>query len=199
MRSEYIFTGGIILKRIVLALSIFVSLLFSTTVSAHSTLESSSPADGETVQEQLTEITMQYNTSIDPMSTFTLTDANGEEVTVETSVNDNVLNGTIGSPLDNGEYTVEWNIIGADGHPITGTYAFTVDLPEAAGDDNDTVTDNEESTVTEPTDPETENAATTDTDNAEEGSSTNFLLIGIIVLAAILIITMFTLGRKNRK
>lgn len=188
------------MKKILLAAVVLLSLLFTNSVSAHSTLENSSPADGDTVQEQLSEITMQYNTSIDPMSTFTLTDANGDEVAVKTSVNDDTLIGTIGAPLANGEHTVEWNIIGADGHPITGTYSFTVDIPEAAADDSEeTVTDAEEDTTVENAGPVTENAATTDTEGAEEGSSTNFLLIGIIVLAAILILTMITLGRKNKK
>lgn len=187
------------MKRIVLAVTFFISLLISTSVSAHSTLESSSPSDGETVQEQLMEITMQYNTSIDPMSTFTLTETSGKEVSVETTVNDNVLSGTIDRPLANGEYTVEWNIIGADGHPITGTYAFTVDLPDSAGDEaNERATDDEDGTATE-ANMETENAATTDTESSGEGSSTNYTLIGVIALAAILIITMVVLGRKNRK
>ena len=34
------------------------------------------------------------------------------------------------SPLDNGTYTVEWKIIGADGHPIQGTYSFMVNQDE---------------------------------------------------------------------
>lgn len=181
------------MNRLVIAATVLLSLLFSTTVSAHSTIENSSPSDGETVQDQISEVSMQFNTSIDPMSTFTLIDGNGNEVPAETSVSEKVLSGTVASPLNNGEYTVEWNIIGADGHPITGAYSFTVDVPEAEGtEDTNTVSDKEDET-------EAVNPAAADTESTEKDSSTNFLLIGILVLAAILLITLFTLGRKNRK
>ena len=32
-------------------------------------------------------------------------------------------------PLENGDYKVEWNIIGADGHPIEGEFSFSVNVP----------------------------------------------------------------------
>ena len=32
-------------------------------------------------------------------------------------------------PLKNGNYKVDWEIIGADGHPIEGTFSFSVDVP----------------------------------------------------------------------
>ena len=32
-------------------------------------------------------------------------------------------------PLENGDYKVEWKIIGADGHPIEGDFSFSVNVP----------------------------------------------------------------------
>ena len=39
------------------------------------------------------------------------------------------MTGTFTNALENGDYTVVWNIIGADGHPIAGEFSFTVDVP----------------------------------------------------------------------
>ena len=32
-------------------------------------------------------------------------------------------------PLKNGNYIVDWKIIGTDGHPIEGTFSFSVEVP----------------------------------------------------------------------
>ncbi|MEK3886584.1 copper resistance CopC family protein [Bacillus sp. FSL K6-3431] len=49
------------------------------------------------------------------------------------------------STLENGNYDVEWSIIGADGHPIEGTFSFSVDVPvEEESDKNLTETEEED-------------------------------------------------------
>ena len=40
------------------------------------------------------------------------------------------------APLDHGDYQVLWNIIGADGHPIEGTFTFNVNRPNMEEDSN---------------------------------------------------------------
>ena len=94
---------------------------FSSAVSAHTGLTSSSPADGEDVTEDVHEIVLEFNTKIETTSTVKVFNENKEEIIVSnTQVSDNVMTGGFMSPLDNGTYTVEWKIIGADGHPIQG-------------------------------------------------------------------------------
>lgn len=114
------------MKRIIFATLIFV-FAFSSAASAHSGLTSSSPADGEEVAEDVHEIVLEFNTKIETTSTIKVFNAIEEEIIVSNiQVIDNKMTGAFKSPLDDGEYTVNWKIIGADGHPIPGSYAFVV-------------------------------------------------------------------------
>ena len=118
------------MKRIISA-TLVLLFAFSSAVSAHTGLTSSSPADGEEVTEDVHEIVMEFNTKIETTSTVKVFNENKEEIIVSnTQVSDNVMTGGFMSPLDNGTYTVEWKIIGADGHPIQGTYSFVVSQDE---------------------------------------------------------------------
>ncbi len=114
------------MKRIIFATLIFV-FAFSSAASAHSSLTSSSPADGEEVAEDVHEIVLEFNTKIERTSTIKVFNEIEEEIIVSNiQVKDNKMTGAFMSPLDDGTYTVNWKIIGADGHPIPGSYSFVV-------------------------------------------------------------------------
>lgn len=118
------------MKRI-LSATLILLFVFSSTVSAHTGLTSSSPADGEEVVEDVYEIVLEFNSKIETTSTVKVFNKNKEEIILgNTQVSDNVMTGGFMSPLGNGTYTVEWKIIGADGHPIQGTYSFIVNQEE---------------------------------------------------------------------
>ncbi|WP_449444109.1 copper resistance CopC family protein [Ureibacillus acetophenoni] len=54
---------------------------------------------------------------------FTLLNSNGESISVANiSVNGNVLSGSLTDPLENGVYTVDWSVIGGDGHLIEDSF-----------------------------------------------------------------------------
>ena len=103
---------------------------FSASAYAHTGLTSSTPADGDDIAEDVYEIVLEYNTKIESTSTVKVFNENNEEIDGNTMVNDNVMTSGFNEPLDNGTYTVEWKIIGADGHPIQGTYSFMVNQEE---------------------------------------------------------------------
>ena len=114
------------MKKILSATLIFL-LAFSSVGYAHTGLTSSSPAEGEEVTEDVEQIVMEFNTKIETTSTVKVFNENEEEMTInDTQVSDSVMTAVFESPLDNGTYTVEWKIIGADGHPTQGTYSFAV-------------------------------------------------------------------------
>ena len=118
------------MKRIISA-TLILLFAFSSAVSAHTGLTSSSPAEGEEVVEDVHEIVLEFNTKIETTSTVKVFNENKEEIIIgNTQVSDNMMTGGFMSPLDNGTYTVEWKIIGADGHPIQGTYSFMVSQDE---------------------------------------------------------------------
>ncbi len=114
------------MKRIISA-TLILLFAFTSTVSAHTGLTSSSPANGEEVTVDVNEIVLEFNSKIESTSTVKVFNESKEEISVsDKQVNDNKMIGGFMSPLENGTYTVEWKIIGADGHPIQGTYSFMV-------------------------------------------------------------------------
>lgn len=107
----------------------------------HVSLESSSPEAGENLQTAPTEVTLTFDGELDPAdSTFSVVDHDGMEVgsgEVDLDVADrNVMTGSV-DITEPGVYTVEWSVVGADGHEITGAFSFGFatdeDIPEATG------------------------------------------------------------------
>ena len=122
------------IKKTLLILIVF--LLQSEVVSAHTGITSSTPADGEVIVEEIHEVVLEFNTEIESTSTVNVSDENGEEIAISNlEIIDHIMTAAFMSPLDNGTYIVEWKIIGADGHPIQGSYSFTVSQ-DNAGDSN---------------------------------------------------------------
>ncbi|MCM3639325.1 copper resistance protein CopC [Sporosarcina luteola] len=117
------------MKRIIIA-ALILMFAFSASASAHTGLTSSTPSDGDIIADDIYEITLEFNTNIESTSTVKIFSENNEEITGNTIVNDNVMISGFNEPLDDGIYTVEWKIIGADGHPIQGTYSFEVNQEE---------------------------------------------------------------------
>lgn len=118
---------------VLLTLGLLLILVFPTATWAHSKLETSTPAADAKLTESVQEVSLSFNENIDEnLSTLKVKNAQGESVEVaEVKVNQNTMLGTLAAPLPSGSYTVEWKIVGGDGHPVDGTYAFEVDAPEA--------------------------------------------------------------------
>lgn len=188
-------------------LCVILFVLMPVQAFAHSKLTESVPAESETLSESPARISLKYNTSISSVSTFTLINESGEEQQVENlSVNDNELSGEVTATLANGNYTIEWNIIGADGHAIKGTTAFTVqaaepeatDIPSGTDQDTDAVeptTEPDAEPTPEPT-PQATAETSTDTDSAAvtgDASSDSdksatvwpYVVIGLIIVAVV--------------
>ena len=166
---------------------------FVNNAFAHTHIESSSPQNGEVLNKELKEITLTYEGKVEKSSSFILQNVAGEAIPVDNiTVSGTVLTGSISTPLENGEYLIHWNIIGADGHVIEGEVPFTIDVPKVETDDT-----TEEDTVnvevtkanlvidTE----ETESAVEEDlADNAPVENSSSYLvpsLIGVLILIVV--------------
>lgn len=112
-------------------LVLMILMLLPNTVFAHTGLKSSTPNDKEIISQPLTEILLEFNTALEKLSTFTLIDTQGQKVIVDNiNVDENKLKGTFKSPLPNGDYTVNWKIVGEDGHVIERSFAFSVKMAE---------------------------------------------------------------------
>ncbi|HJF33213.1 MAG TPA: copper resistance protein CopC [Sporosarcina psychrophila] len=182
------------MKKLLLITFVFM-FVFTTSALAHTGLETSSPEDGEVVTEEMREIALTYEGKIEQGGTLEVSSSNGQSIPVEEiSIEDTQMTGTFTNALENGDYTVVWNIIGADGHPIAGEFSFTVDVPvsetpietedEANSQDvnqNETILENVEDTKT------------------NDQSQLPSYLIPVIVIVLIAIIVGIFVGLRRKK
>ena len=119
----------------VLAFALLVALIPARAASAHAELVATDPADGAVVDEAPEALTMQFteDVSVRPDGVRVL-DATGERVddgsaAAEGSDVTVPLDGTIAD----GTYVVAWRAVSADGHPIRGSYTFSVGEETAIG------------------------------------------------------------------
>ncbi|WP_083980228.1 copper resistance CopC/CopD family protein [Demequina salsinemoris] len=99
--------------------------------AAHTGLDSSDPADGSTSTQPVEAVTLTFTLPVTPLGdAIVITGPDGAVAAEVTQEQDGLLLvATPTAPLDSGEYTVEWTVAAQDGHPLDGTFAFTVDLP----------------------------------------------------------------------
>ncbi|HWL13329.1 MAG TPA: copper resistance CopC family protein [Ureibacillus sp.] len=194
------------LKKFLLFSFIFI-FSYANYAFAHTHIASSSPQNSEVLKEELKDITLTFEGKIEQSSSFTLHNAGGETISVDNiTVADNVLTGTLSRPLENGEYLINWSIIGADGHVIEGEVPFTVDVAETETQENTKLeTEDTEGTDAEiimDTEKDSESAQqVSPVDNSnEENSSPSYLvpsLIGVLILIVVGSF-LFIAKRKSR-
>ncbi|MGN5240890.1 MULTISPECIES: copper resistance protein CopC [unclassified Rhodococcus (in: high G+C Gram-positive bacteria)] len=165
-----------------------VLLLGVTPAQAHSTLIGSTPAADAAVAGSPEEIELQFNQTINTaFATVTLTDGEGtQRGSSESIVDGDRVRLSIPEPLAAGGYTVGYRVISADGHPITGSYAFTVTAAAGQTPAPDAPTASSDATSAAAA-PETPEAQAESADAESSSSSVPLLLIfaalGVLVIA----------------
>ncbi|MFB4305254.1 copper resistance protein CopC [Actinomadura sp. GTD37] len=102
-----------------------VLALTAAPASAHAALTSASPEKDSTVAAP-SEIVLTYSDPV-RLPRVVVTDASGAEHQAGSPrAVDNKVTQAVGGALPNGEYTVGWRVVSSDGHPVGGTYTFTV-------------------------------------------------------------------------
>lgn len=115
-----------------LAATVIFALLYvavtATPAAAHATLVDADPVDGEVLAEAPEELTLEFSETVDPDSTqIVVNNAAEEDIVSEPPTFDDrtiVQPVTISEP---GEYTLGFQLVSADGHPVDGTLTFTVE------------------------------------------------------------------------
>lgn len=157
---------------------------FTTTVSAHTGITNSTPADGEVVTAEVHEIVLEFNTNIESTSTVKVLNENGEEIIVSNiQVNDNLMTVAFISPLDNGTFSVDWKIIGGDGHPIQGNYSFSVSQEDAV--DSTIVEEGPPESPTDPIEETKDNPVEQQIEDTSKLASNDVLVVFLVVLFSI--------------
>ena len=110
--------------------AVLALLLGAAPASAHASLVSSDPAEGEVLPEAPEVVTFTFTEpvvlSADSVQVF---DAAGEDVESTAGTRDEVVTADLPDDLADGTYVVAWRVVSADGHPVTGSLTFSVGAP----------------------------------------------------------------------
>lgn len=99
-------------------------------VSAHATLDGSTPAASSVVPESPDEIVLDFDETVEPrLGSLKLFDDDGGEVDVGDLTRDmsdeSIVRASV-TALSDGPYVVVWRVTSSDGHPVTGAFPFEV-------------------------------------------------------------------------
>lgn len=192
--------------------------LVAVLLPAHASVIGSTPADGDALASQPGEVSVTMNEEIlsvegaDSANAIVVTDAAGAFYGDGCA---SVDGDTISMPVELGEpgdYTLTYQVVSADGHPVDGTVAFSYEgeagpagLAEAPVCRQEAPA--ESSAAAEPAPPAATSddgaAAATDepADAPAEGQDEGgfpFLAVGIIALLAVLAVVAYTVNRGSR-
>ncbi len=110
-------------------LAIGFALVGAPAASAHDVVESTTPADGTTVDRLPTSVSITL--SDDPLAIGTQVIVKGPSGTVtegEPKIDGRVITQQLSPQAPAGDYTVTYRVTSTDGHPISGTFAFHATL-----------------------------------------------------------------------
>jgi len=118
----------------VIATAVSAAVVLGTPAAAHTELRSTTPAEGETV-EQLTEVVLEFSSALLEIGAeLSIVDAAGDSHVLEpTFPSDDTVSAAVEGDIAAGDAELVWRVVAEDGHPIQGTVAF-VHAPLAAAD-----------------------------------------------------------------
>ncbi|RHW28027.1 copper resistance protein CopC [Nocardioides immobilis] len=98
--------------------------------SAHASLVSSDPAEGELLAEAPDEVTLTFDEPVSVVDDgIRAYDAAGDPLDVEAGARDEVVTADLPADLADGTYVVTWRFVSSDGHPIAGSLTFHIGAP----------------------------------------------------------------------
>ncbi|WP_187365109.1 copper resistance protein CopC [Cellulosimicrobium cellulans] len=108
-------------------LALAAVLLTAGRADAHNSLLGTDPADGSTVDAPPASITLTFDQPAQSLGTeiVVLGPDGGVVSSGDAALVDNTVSQALSTGLPAGAYTVEWRVTSADGHPLSGTLAFT--------------------------------------------------------------------------
>ncbi|WP_430502765.1 copper resistance CopC family protein [Micromonospora trifolii] len=116
-------------------LAVLVAVLVPASPAwAHNSLKTATPARDATLSSAPAEVTLEFMQRLDPaFTTIVLTDAAKRKLPtgapVVTGAKSTVQ---VTDTLPNGTYTVAYRFVSVDGHPVQGSYPFTVADPTSS-------------------------------------------------------------------
>lgn len=161
---------------------------------AHDQLVEATPGDGDTVDAAPEAVEMVFSGAPQKLGNEIRVEHDGENVAAgDPEVQFHTITQGLKSDLAGGDYTVDWRIVSEDGHPVGGTFTFTVEGTDPGTDDASSA-------------PE---ATGTGSDSSSEGQSATsedseiptglIVTLAVVVLViAVFIVFVVIRGRRSR-
>lgn len=179
------------MRKVAILLILFISLV-PFTVMAHTTLTESNPSEGEVLSTQPENIELEFGTVIEEGSSMTLSGPEASIELGEITVSDNIMTGEVTNELPNGQYIIDWKIIGEDGHPIEGQILFGVDVEapqeEVAEEPAEEEPAEEEPAIEEESDETAENETAEAAETAQSEEENSNVWVTVLIVAAIILV-----------
>lgn len=180
------------------------SLLGMNPATAHDELVSTNPTDGATLTEAPASLELTYSGDImdvDGANQVRVTNAAGESVTDgDPEVDGTVVTQDLATAAADDTYTVTWRVVSSDGHPIQGTFTYTV------GQGGSATSATTQAATTGAAEPSAENtgtsapAASDPVSQASEGLSTPLkVVLALVAVAALGSALVVVLAKTKRK
>lgn len=122
-------------KSLIITVIFIVAIgMLSHGVLAHSDLVKSTPAPGDTVDDELDEVRLEFNARVKDAS-ITLLPQCDECKVLELDVEQpeaNIVVGKVSGGLKQAPYNVLWAVKSDDNHELSGTYSFIYDGPDTS-------------------------------------------------------------------
>ncbi len=111
---------------LLMALSFLLPVSLATPAAAHTELVESTPQDGQQLDAPPTEIVLRFSEELlADTVTVTLTDSSGALFRVAPMLDETTLTAPWPDGLAGDAYTINYRVVSLDGHPVTGSVAFS--------------------------------------------------------------------------
>ncbi|WP_237234381.1 copper resistance CopC family protein [Rothia nasisuis] len=170
------------------------TLLGANPAQAHDELLATNPADGSTLAQAPAELELTYSGDImdvDGANQVRVTNAAGDSVTSgDPEIDGTAIRQPLSTSAAEGTYTVTWRVVSSDGHPIQGTFTYTVGDASAATASAEPSAENTDSAST--------SSADTDPVSQATGGLPMPLKIVLVLVAVAALGSVLTVVLKNR-
>lgn len=130
MRRKVIGTRQLVLLTLVAVGSVVAVVAAAGPATAHNALISTHPADHQQVSRTPAAVVLTFNEPALAMGThLVITGPSGPVQQGPAQLVDTTVSQALQGGAPAGEYIVAWRVTSADGHPISGRFAFTADQP----------------------------------------------------------------------
>lgn len=180
------------------------AVLFAAPASAHDRLTGSTPEDGATVTTAPTEVELTFTDEVQDLGlTVLVKDPSGASVAAGKPAIDG---DTVVQKLDpltaSGVYTVAYRVVSSDGHPIAGRFTFTATLAAASPSASATASpstspSSPSASPTTPSPSESSVAASPAASTSDAGSSTPWVVLGGLLVAALVVVGIVMSRRRS--